>query len=985
MKRNLKLALAALTAFSLVSLASCSSNVPYVGDNGNWWVNGSDLGIPATGPEGPQGSDGAQGSEGPQGPEGPKGDDGEGVSVVSVTKTGSDGKVDTYTITFSDGSTSSFTVTNGEDGSSVTVTDVSVSSSDGVDTYTVTFSDGSHLVFTVKNGKDGENLSVVSIEKIGSDGLCDTYRITYSNGEHADFVVKNGATPYIGENGNWWIDGVDTGVLADASRADDRVLSFEERVMSTGLQYQAMTIEGESGYVVSGYDKTYVETYLGASATYEGYWRFKDECSYKDYLSLVAKIQDGSLDIVIPNYVGNIPVIGVSNVFKDSKIHSVSLSKHTRYLASEAFSGCSNLKRFDFNGSQIDRIPSYGFAGCGLAEIELPESVRALGAYSFSGCSSLDVDLSRIVFYGERAIDSLPCSSLFLNSEVEYVGKGALPEDSFIFIEEGANTEKWAALDTIRYGHSFDLDPITDCRWENDYIYKVVGNEVTLHEYTGTDRKLVLPSTIDGKPVTKIGSGFCTRNFEGVYYIAQANGGYYGNYLTAFDEIIIPNSVKEIEWGALWLYGTFIYIPKSVERMWEDVGGDEYASFLAFEGSIAELPSVFASTNSSSTDSGQTYYEEQTAQGKRIAVSVDYESLHRDEANKSYYVDEGASCSLLAVMDLDIVNLSIPSVMNEKPVTNIKSFAISHLTNLKFVSLPSSVTKISKYAFRDLTLTAVLIPSSVAIVNANGFSCTCSSFMLESVSVPEDWDSLWAGNQTTNQSIALSSPMDAQFDEYWEFDYFLAEGEITLLKYHGSGLEIYLPSVIDGHPVTSIESGFYSYTGSNNPKIFIPSSITKAKGNAFYSKSYLLLFYFEASSLPTGFFDGWTHTSDRKYYSQEIPSYSCFEDFLYSVNEDGKSVTLIQGKASKRILRIPRAIEGKAVTAIAGNFCCMTGAGYVVYIPKTVTSIGSSSAYAYTGSYSLTAYYEGNSSSLTTKKLSNYSSSKEYWNQTLDY
>lgn len=52
--------------------------------------------------------------KGPQGSTGQTGADGNGI--VSITKTGTSGLVDTYTITYTDGTTSSFTVTNGQDG-----------------------------------------------------------------------------------------------------------------------------------------------------------------------------------------------------------------------------------------------------------------------------------------------------------------------------------------------------------------------------------------------------------------------------------------------------------------------------------------------------------------------------------------------------------------------------------------------------------------------------------------------------------------------------------------------------------------------------------------------------------------------------------------------------------------------------------------------------------------------------------------------------
>lgn len=52
----------------------------------------------------------------PKGPQGATGATGNGIA--SITKTGTSGLVDTYTITYTDGTTSTFTVTNGQDGGS---------------------------------------------------------------------------------------------------------------------------------------------------------------------------------------------------------------------------------------------------------------------------------------------------------------------------------------------------------------------------------------------------------------------------------------------------------------------------------------------------------------------------------------------------------------------------------------------------------------------------------------------------------------------------------------------------------------------------------------------------------------------------------------------------------------------------------------------------------------------------------------------------
>ena len=94
-------------------------------------------------------------ANGIKGDKGDKGDTGaDGVGIAKIEKTATNGNVDTYTVTLTNGKTYTFTVTNGKDGT---------------------------------DGKDGEN---------GKDGL----------------------TPFIGENGNWWIGDTDTGVKAVAEQ-----------------------------------------------------------------------------------------------------------------------------------------------------------------------------------------------------------------------------------------------------------------------------------------------------------------------------------------------------------------------------------------------------------------------------------------------------------------------------------------------------------------------------------------------------------------------------------------------------------------------------------------------------------------------------------------------------------------------------------------------------------------------------------------------
>ena len=101
-----------------------------------------------------QGEKGEQGDPGLDGTDGQDGADGRGI--VSITKTATQGLVDTYTITYTDGTTSTFEVTNGKDGSGGGGEDFIVNVTYSGGTYTadktpqeccMAFLDGQRVVF----------------------------------------------------------------------------------------------------------------------------------------------------------------------------------------------------------------------------------------------------------------------------------------------------------------------------------------------------------------------------------------------------------------------------------------------------------------------------------------------------------------------------------------------------------------------------------------------------------------------------------------------------------------------------------------------------------------------------------------------------------------------------------------------------------------------------------------------------------------------
>ena len=100
--KNLRRILTVFTAIMLiVGLCACSVESPYIGENGNWFVNGEDTGVSATGGKGDKGDKGEQGEAGMD------------ITVTGFKKIDTVGSKDTYRVTFSTGATFDIELENG--------------------------------------------------------------------------------------------------------------------------------------------------------------------------------------------------------------------------------------------------------------------------------------------------------------------------------------------------------------------------------------------------------------------------------------------------------------------------------------------------------------------------------------------------------------------------------------------------------------------------------------------------------------------------------------------------------------------------------------------------------------------------------------------------------------------------------------------------------------------------------------------------------
>ena len=171
--------------------------------------------------------------------DGKNGEDGNGIKSVETT---TDAKGNTVvTIKFTKADDITITIPKGDEGNSIKGVVSELGEKDGVkgQWITITYTDSAEATkLFVPNGKDGASLTIIKTEKVTAENV-DTYTITFSDGTTVSYNVihgidgeqgdkgdkgetgADGETPYVGENGNWWVGDYDLGVPAAGEDGED--------------------------------------------------------------------------------------------------------------------------------------------------------------------------------------------------------------------------------------------------------------------------------------------------------------------------------------------------------------------------------------------------------------------------------------------------------------------------------------------------------------------------------------------------------------------------------------------------------------------------------------------------------------------------------------------------------------------------------------------------------------------------------------------
>ncbi|MEG1581714.1 MAG: leucine-rich repeat protein, partial [Clostridia bacterium] len=454
-----------------------------------------------------------------------------------------------------------------------------------------------------------------------------------------------------------------------------------------------------------------------------------------------------------------------------------------------------------------------------IQKVTIPTSIKELPSSVFAGCTGLTMVNSNVA--GEAKVNTLSLIKTLAFKNCTGLKTAITAVDAVV------QTDAWLG------------SGITTVTIEGEAGTVVFSFDIpnkTIRSYQGTDRRVIIPTSIGGVPVKVIGD----NAFLGAYMKYKCVS------------VVIPNGVTTIKNSAFadCTELTSITIPSSVTTI-------EMNAFA----NCTKLASVNFETGSKLTTIGDSAFGGCTALtsitipssvttiGQNPFVACSNLSSINMVANSNYKAESDCLIDITTnTLILGCKNSVIPS-----GVTTIGMGAFYQCTGLTSITIPNTVTTIGYLAFRGCTgLTSITIPSSVTTMGDSVFS-GCTGLINVIMEQPN------SSALTVNSTIFPSSNVGfkiyvnpANEEEYktnnakgWSqyagsiastlttadgYAFVPATGTIT--GYTGSATVLDIPSIIVGVSVKTIaDNAFKDKTTITS--ITIPSSVTTIGMNSF--------------------------------------------------------------------------------------------------------------------------------------------------------
>ncbi|QLY39805.1 leucine-rich repeat protein [Hujiaoplasma nucleasis] len=656
-------------------------------------------------------------------------------------------------------------------------------------------------LLTGGNGSDGKEVVIDVIDGyiqwkyLGTDQYYNIVSVDALSGPQGE----DGLTPYIGDNGHWWIGEEDTGIPTGFTKNMDRV-------GTDGLYFNLMVKDGVAGYEVSAYN-------------------------------------GNDTDIIIPNEIFGEKVISIRQNALPSNITSLSIS---RYLTSiPSFEDYEFLESFDFNHANIDSMSSNAFRDATqLKEILNYEHITSIGDYAFYNTKVLftGIDFKNITSIGTYAFYNNSYSSnvdfvkgmMIIEDDIGY----SISDESFIVLPESVTTIGEKAFPqefSIYYRGNSDVDFISSYfhknvkNTEDGYWYVDRSTYVGLLNYTGELTEIDVPSQFNGKNVN----------------LVEHNAFVADNHLT---RINLPNTLTSIGFYAFtgMRQLQILYVPSSIV----DISDRTFAKYDSFNNEIGYVPAPIIIFENNLVDMNLGSNSISDYGWIRYGFGYTKDEIKQDD--QMVYLENSTTVEILMIKEItDTIN--VPVTYNDKPITRIKSRAFyDPFGRVNFIQIGDGIMFISSQAFISNELQYVFIPESVSAVNYQAFYSDNATIFVEHDSKPDNWDSSWyedVDSVVWGQSIS-------DFGIENDYLFMINNNGAYILAYTGEwnySETLVIPTELGGYDVVGIKTHAIKYTSGNYSypmKIVLPATLTYLEERAITYYRYIKIYSY-ASSQPS--------------------------------------------------------------------------------------------------------------------------------------
>ena len=488
-------------------------------------------------------------------------------------------------------------------------------------------------------------------------------------------------------------------------------------------------------------------------------------------------------DVVIPDNIGGLPVtiIGERAFYGNDKLKSVTFPDTVTEIYSQAFRNCR-----------------------ALTDVNLDENCRFIWDEAFLNCSSLKYI---------NIPESTDIYNYSLGYERNQNGDYSKVSDFSIKYVKNTGGHIYAASN----GFTDEICLITS---------ELSDGTLEIRRYAGTAATYNIPSTIDGKRVTKLENwAFGYSNYLKKVIIPDSvtciDEGAFDN-CPLLSSVNIPDSVTEILYRAFLNCPSLksVSIPASVKKIDTEAFGfiqSEIGDICKVDGFKLNYVKntaghLYAATNGFTDESCTVfnklkdgtlsidgYYSNETnysipskVNGIAVTAIGDYAFWNCTKL-KSVTVPTGVtsigSCAFLGCSEL--ADITLPSGLK-----SIGNYAFGNCSSLKKLTIPEGVTKISEKAFNNCSsLTEVALPNTVKSISDYAF-CDCRS--LKKLTLPDNLESIGEKavfNCTSLKSITITASVK-KFGNYAVGYYFD---------------ENWMPTVVEGLKI-------YCYSGTESEK-----------------------------------------------------------------------------------------------------------------------------------------------------------------------